>query len=312
MIYTVTLNPALDKTVVIPHFSAGTVNRVQSIRQDAGGKGFNVSKCLAQLNCPSIAVGFLGGDTGRWVAQELSRVGIQLLPISVSQPTRTNLKIIDPELHHNTDINEAGPAVEPEAWFCLLEQLDRAIQPNDLLILSGSIPPGLASTVYRDLITRFRQRHVSVWLDADGAPLRSGITAMPDFIKPNLDELRRLTGADLETEQQILAAARALQHQGIREIVVSLGRDGALFVNKSGCWKAQGLSVPVGSTVGAGDSMVAALAYGTVMGLNPKQRAKLAIAISAASVMCSGTQAPEQNTIQNLYHQVIIQEVNEL
>lgn len=311
MIYTVTLNPALDKTVVIPRFSVGIVNRVASMRQDVGGKGFNVSKCLNQLDCPSIAVGFLGGDTGAWAAQELEHMGIRLLHVQIQQSTRTNLKIIDPELHCNTDINESGPTIQPPEWTRLLEQLDEAVLPGDLLILSGSVPPGLSDTVYRDLILRFRGRGVKVWLDADGENLRTGITAMPDFIKPNLEELKRLTGQPLETEAQILAAARKLLAGGIGEVVVSLGGDGALFVSKAGCWKAQGLTVPVGSTVGAGDSMVAALAYGTVTGLEPVSRARLAIAISAASVMCSGTQPPERETIEKLYHQVTIQEVNE-
>lgn len=309
MIYTMTLNPAIDKTVVIPNFTAGGVNRITSIRTDMGGKGINVSKCLQQMGCMSTAVAFLGGDTGKWAAKELNRLGIQLLSVEVGQVTRTNLKIIDPELHRNTDINEPGPVIMPEELAVLLEKLDSSIIPEDILILSGSVPPGLEPAIYRDLITRFRQRGVSVYLDADGDSFRLGITAAPDLIKPNIEELSRLAGKNLNCETAILDTANTLLTQGIGEIVISLGSKGALFVKKDHCWRAKGLQVPVFSTVGAGDSMVAALAYGKTVGLSQEQRIKLSIAISAASVMRSGTQPPERETIEKLYHQVEIEEV---
>lgn len=309
VIYTLTLNPAVDKTVVIPHFTVGGVNRITSIRTDVGGKGINVSKCLQQLGTNSTAVTFLGGSTGKWAENELSRFGIQLLSAEVSQSTRTNLKIIDPESHRTTDINEPGPVITPENFTILLEKLDASIVPGDILILSGSLPPGLPPTTYRDLITRYRQRSVLTYLDADGDSFRLGITAAPDLIKPNIEELSRFAGKKLENEADILHTANTLLAQGIGEIAISLGSQGALFIASDCCWQAKGLQVPVLSTVGAGDSMVAALAYGKAAGLPQEQRLKLSIAISAASVMCSGTQPPEQETIETLYHQVEIQEV---
>lgn len=308
MIYTLTLNPAIDKTVEIPGFSVGAVNRITSVRMDVGGKGFNVSKCLQQLDCPSVAVGFLGGGAGKWMASELQTMNIPLLQVEIAAQTRTNLKIIDPEQGCNTDINEPGPEIQPLEMEALLELLDTRIQSGDLLILSGSLPKGLPPTLYRDLIARFQSRGAIVYLDADGENFRQGITAAPALIKPNLDELSGFFGQTLDSRDKILEAGRSLISMGIREVVISLGGEGALFLDASGCTRAMGLQVPVRSTVGAGDSMVAALAYGQTAGLPRQDRLRLAVAISAASVTCSGTQAPDRELIQTLSKQVVLVE----
>lgn len=310
MIFTLTLNPAMDKTVVIENFTPGGVNRIKSLRVDVGGKGINVSKCLKRLGCKSTAAAFWGGAAGQRGIDFLLENGIGSLAVTVSEDTRTNLKIIDPVRHENTDINEPGPTITTGDLAELIQKLDEAIAPGDILILSGSIPKGCEHTVYRDLIGRYQARGAKAYLDADGENFRLGITAAPALIKPNIDELNRHLNADLTKISEIAAAAREFLKLGIEEVVVSLGGDGALLVKEGLCLKADGLSVPVLSTVGAGDSMVAALACGAEKGLTDEQRLKLAIAISAASIMCSGTQAPEAEQIEKLYHQVKIREVN--
>jgi len=310
LIYTLTLNPAMDKTVVIENFTPGAVNRIKSLRVDVGGKGINVSKCLKSLGCETTAAAFWGGAAGQRGIDFLRENGIGSLAVTVSEDTRTNLKIIDPVRHENTDINEPGPTITEENMAELLRKLDESIAPGDILILSGSIPKGCPSSIYRDLIGRYQARGAKVYLDADGENFRLGITASPALIKPNIDELNRHLNADLTEICEIAAAAKEFLKLGIHEVVVSLGGDGALLVKEGLCLKADGLQVPVLSTVGAGDSMVAALACGAEKGLTDQQRLKLAIAISAASVMCSGTQAPEAEQIEKLYHQVVIREVN--
>ena len=310
MIYTLTLNPAMDKTVVIENFTAGGVNRISTLRVDVGGKGINVSKCLKSLGCQSTAAAFWGGAAGQRGIDFLQENGIGSLAVQVDGDTRTNLKIVDPARHENTDINEPGPVVTEENVSELIRQLDDHILPGDILILSGSIPKGCPGSIYRDLISRYQARGAGVYLDADGENFRLGVTAKPAFIKPNIDELNRYLGGNLTDILEIADAAKRFVKQGIREVVVSLGSDGALLVTETACIKAEGLCVPVNSTVGAGDSMVAAFACGAQMGLTDCQRLKLAVAISAASVMCSGTQAPETDTIEKLYHQVTVREVN--
>lgn len=303
MIITVTLNPAIDKTAVIPGFTAGAVNRIESLRTDVGGKGINVSKCLAQLGCENAAVAFWGGAAGKRGEEALHAAGIQSWPIWITGETRTNLKVIDPLQKQNTDINEPGPEITEEEQKQLMMQLDRKLQAGDILVLAGSIPKGMDAGIYQRMIQRYQARGVKVFLDADGESFRLGASAAPYLIKPNIDELSRFVNQKLTKEEEILAAVQPLLEQGIYEIVVSMGSLGAMFIRKDHCYTAESISVPVKSTVGAGDSMVAALAYGCEKGLSDRERYSLAMAISAASVMCSGTQAPDREVVEKLFHQ---------
>ena len=183
------------------------------------------------------------------------------------------------------------------------------MKEGDIFVLSGSIPKGLNSDIYRDMILQCNEKGIKTLLDADGDSFRYGIEAKPYLIKPNIDELCRYTGKDLKTQDEIISVAKEFIKSGIKEVVVSLGADGALFVTENKCYKADALKVPVQSTVGAGDSMVAALAHGLDCGADEIERLKLATAMGAASVMCSGTQAPEQETVKKLYENVKVVEV---
>lgn len=214
MIYTVTLNPALDKTVEIPGMALDTVNRITEMRTDPGGKGINVSKVIAKLGGESCAAGILGGGSGKMLEKLLEGENFTTQFRFVEGQTRTNLKIIDREGHTNTDINE----------------------------------PGLTVT------------------DVD------------------LDAL--------------------LHERGIERVVISLGGRGALYLRKGSTIYAEGLRVPVGSTVGAGDSVVAALAYAEAQGLSEEEAIRLSTATGAANVMCSGTQAAEREAVEALLPKV--------
>lgn len=309
MVFTVTLNPAIDKTVVLPDFTPGAVNRIQSLRSDAGGKGINVSKCLAALGMDTTAAGIFAGTTGEHLLQMLHQMDISTLPVMAPGQSRTNLKIIDPAQQCNTDINEPGPTVSLEILTRLRDQLALQLQPGDVVVLSGSLPTGADSGLYRDWISYFRERGARVMLDADGEPLRQGILAQPWLVKPNDAELSRLLGKPLESLNDLLDAGESLRQSGIEEVVISLGSKGALFLSKDGRYLAEALSVPVQSTVGAGDSMVAAMAYGHGRELPRWQIIQLAVAMGAASCMYDGTQAPDVSLVENLSKQVKIMEV---
>lgn len=304
MIRTLTLNPALDKTVVIGHFQIDTVNRIDSLRLDPGGKGINVSKVVQKLGGKSLATALLGGSTGDLIFSMLTQQGIPVDRIKVCGQTRTNLKIVDPVLKTNTDINEPGVSLTQKQWDDVFTHFTSQIKADDIVVLAGSVPAGAPTDIYARCIRACREIGAKAFLDADGEPLTAGIAAKPYLIKPNLDELRRLMQQPLLTRAEIKAAVYSLLEQGIQKVVVSMGGQGALYATADICLYAPALSVPVGSTVGAGDSVVAALAIAEERGLSPTETLALATATGAANVMCSGTQAADLQQIDALLPRV--------
>ena len=301
MIYTVTLNPALDKTVEIPGMALDTVNRITEMRTDPGGKGINVSKVIAKLGGESCAVGILGGGSGKMLEKLLENENFTAQFRFVEGQTRTNLKIIDREGHTNTDINEPGLTVTAAELDALLRELLAELRPGDIVVLAGSLPKGAPQDTWTAACKKAGAR---VFLDADGALLAEGIKAAPHLIKPNDDELSRLAGKKLETLEELTAEGRKLLERGIERVVISLGGRGALYLRKGSTIYAEGLRVPVGSTVGAGDSVVAALAYAEAQGLSEEEAVRLSTAAGAANVMCSGTQAAEREAVVALLPKV--------
>lgn len=304
MIYTVTLNPALDKTVEIPGMALDTVNRITEMRTDPGGKGINVSKVIAKLGGESCAAGILGGGSGKMLEKLLKGEPFATRFRFVEGQTRTNLKIIDREGHTNTDINEPGLTVTAAELDALLRELLAELRPGDIVVLAGSLPKGAPQDTYRSWTAACKKAGARVFLDADGALLAEGIKAAPYLIKPNDDELSRLAGKKLETLEELTAEGRKLLERGIERVVISLGGRGALYLRKGSTIYAEGLRVPVGSTVGAGDSVVAALAYAEAQGLSEEEAVRLSTAAGAANVMCSGTQAAEREAVEALLPKV--------
>ena len=304
MIYTVTLNPAIDKTAVITNFTAGVVNRVETLREDAGGKGINVSKCLKALGAESVAVLLLAGDAGKHLAGLLEQEGLRLLCGQAEGQTRTNLKIVAPGLGQNTDINEPGPKASEETLQALLETLCKKIQPDDIVVLAGSLPVGAPADTYRRWTEALQNKGAKVFLDADGPAMAEGIKGKPYLVKPNETELSRLLGRPMETEEQILAGGKALLEMGVTRALISLGGDGAYLLEKGNIYRAKCPRVEVKSTVGAGDSVVAAMAYGLQEKLPLEESFRLAMAMGAASVMQTGTQAPDKVLVSDLTRQV--------
>ncbi len=305
MIYTVTLNPALDKTVEVPSLTLDSVNRITEMRTDPGGKGINVSKVIDKLGGKSIAAGILGGETGTSIENALKAMDLETNFLFVPGETRTNLKIIDPVLKTNTDINEPGVIISKEILDNLLNDLLSKVVEGDIVVISGSMPKGSPADTYNVWVKAFKEAGTKVILDADGALLQEGMKASPYLIKPNNHELSALLGQELKTPEELEVAARKIMDDyGIAKIVVSMGGDGALYVTKDETVYAKGLKVPVGSTVGAGDSVVASLAVAEERGLSLEETVRLSTATGAANVMCSGTQAAEYDVIEGLIPKV--------
>lgn len=304
MIYTITLNPALDKTVVIPSFQAGHVNRVQSIRHDPGGKGINVSKNLQTLGCRSLAIVALAGQTGRQIDEMLREQRVETLVIPADAPTRTNLKISDPIGQSTTDINEPGPMISHQVIDQLSRTLRQRLKSGDSLVLAGSVPPGM-EYIYCDLGKIGQAAGARVFLDTAGPALARGIEARPFLIKPNREELSELAGCALRDEAMICGEALRLINSGIRHVVVSLGREGLIMVNADQILIAAGLDLEAVSTVGAGDAVMAVLVDGfSRQDVNLPDLIRLAAGAGSASVMSPGSQPPRHELIQQMAAQI--------
>lgn len=306
MIYTVTLNPALDKTATVPRLAVDEVNRIADLRQDPGGKGINVSKVVSELGGRSRALALLGGPTGAKVEGMLAEAGIDVWAFEAAGETRTNLKLVDPELDTHTDVNEPGPTAVPETLASMLDALVGAVTPGDVVVLSGSLPKGAPVDTYATWGTACAEEGAKVFLDADGDALARGLESLPYLAKPNEVELGRICGRPLDDEDEILSEARALVGRGVGRVVVSMGGAGSIVVDGERALLARSPRVPVGSTVGAGDSVVAALAYAEEEGMPLEDAVRLAMATGAANVMQSGTQAAPRAVVEDLLDKVVI------
>lgn len=306
MIYTVTLNPALDKTATVENLRLDSVNRISELRVDPGGKGINVSKVVRELGAKTVAIALLGGHTGTMLRNMLAELGIECKVLEVEGETRTNLKIKDPALKTNTDINEPGPEVTDEQLRGMLDGLVGEVGGGDIVVLSGSLPRGAAADTYKVWVAALKKTGAKVYLDADGDKLVRGIEAKPDLIKPNEIELGAMMGRTLDADEKIVEAARELIDGGLDHVMVSMGGAGALYVARDVTIKANPVKVPVGSTVGAGDSVVAALAYAQDKGLGLEDTMRLAMATGAANVMQSGTQAAPRELVDSLIDKVVV------
>lgn len=306
MIYTVTLNPALDKTATVENLRLDSVNRISELRVDPGGKGINVSKVVRELGAKTVAIALLGGHTGTMLRNMLAELGIECKVLEVEGETRTNLKIKDPALKTNTDINEPGPEVTDEQLRGMLDGLVGEVGGGDIVVLSGSLPRGAAADTYKVWVAALKKTGAKVYLDADGDKLVRGIEAKPDLIKPNEIELGAMMGRTLDADEKIVEAARELIDGGLDRVMVSMGGAGALYVARDVTIKANPVKVPVGSTVGAGDSVVAALTYAQDKGLGLEDTMRLAMATGAANVMQSGTQAAPRELVDSLIDKVVV------
>ena len=309
MIITVTLNPALDKTLTLPGFAVNTVNRVQTIRLDPGGKGINVSKAVKALGGKTLSIGILGGASGGYIKAALDRMELPNEMVLSSEQTRTNIKIVDPVLKTNTDINEPGGRVSRETLLAVWEKLTAVVKPGDTVVFAGKNPPGMADELLAAWIRRLKALDVRVCVDTVGEPMRLALAEGPDIIKPNKSELSEIVGADLISDRQVLDAAKALVDKGVGLAVVSMGSSGAIFVTKDRVLRGRCPKVSVVSTVGAGDAMMAALAHYTAAGCSLEETARRSIAVASASVTCDGSQPAELDKILPLIDKVTIEQL---
>jgi 1-phosphofructokinase len=309
-VVTVTLNPAIDQTLSIPGFAAGRVNRVAASRSHAGGKGVNVACVLADLRDPGldvVASGFLGIENAEIFEAAFAGRGIVDQFVRVPGPTRAGLKIVDDQTGQTTDINFPGLTPQSEDRAELFERIASLVEPGGWFVLSGSVPAGVPASVYAEMIDRIRNLDGRVVLDTSGAPLREALASAPEIIKPNVEELGELAGRALATIAEVRAAGESLLSPGTLLVVVSMGAEGALFIDSDGALLARPPRVVVRSTVGAGDAMVAGIAHGLIQDLSLADLARFATASGAYAVTRIGPGIEDRDELRKLIEQVEIE-----
>ncbi len=279
---TVTLNPALDRTVTVNRFVPGAVNRAEHIRDRPGGKGINVAAALAGQGLATAALGFLGRENEAVFAAFFAKLGVEDVCLRLPGGTRLGIKIVDTAGGGTTDLNFPGLAPSQADLAALGRQLDTL--EARWWVLAGSLPPGVPATFYRDAITRLKARGARVALDTSGEALREALGAAPEAIKPNVHELEALVGRELRDEAAVVEAARGLVAGGVGLVVVSRGAVGACFVTAEAVVHARPPRIEVGSTVGAGDAMVAGIVAARVRGLSLVECARVATAYSSLAL----------------------------
>ena len=285
MILTVTLNAAIDKHYVVEGFRTGEVNRVKECTYVPGGKGLNVSKPASIYGAEVVATGFAGGHAGAYIEDALKPFGIRSAFYHVDAESRSCINIWDEVNQVQTEFLEPGFTLTEEDFAGFAAKFRQLVQEAKVVAMSGSVPKGLDGTAYQRLVKIVKDAGIPVILDTSGKLLEMGIEAIPTMIKPNIDEIRMLTGKRCDDISEIIEAARAIHERGVKIVAVSLGADGSLAVGDDGIFRARVPKIDAVNTVGCGDSMIAGFALGLSKGLPLEETLRLASAISAAAAM---------------------------
>ena len=310
MIYTITLNPALDRTLWIQKVRDDVSNRILEEKSFAGGKSVDVSKVLKNLGVDNIALGFVGGFAGRELEGRLLNEGIETDFVRVSGETRTNIIIHEIDTGKQLAFNARGPEIKPEELMQFIEQLEM-LPCGEVVAIGGSIPLGVSPEIYRKIINLAKRCQAKVVLDVDGEALRQGVKALPNVIKPNIHELSELAGRELTDLDDIISAARSINQQGVEIVLVSMGAKGILLVSDGQQYLAVPPDVNVVSTIGAGDSSVAGFISGLVQGKDLKQCLIYAAAAGTATTLRQGTALCQKDDFDRIVPEVMLTDLLE-
>lgn len=301
MILTVTFNPAVDHTALIDgDLEAGAVTRGHDAVFDAAGKGINVTKYLTGMGYTSVATGPIGGFLGDFVEEDLDRQGASHDFVRVEGLTRLNTTVDAPDAEYK--INLDGPTMPDDVEERLLETVER--HDPDIVVLGGSMPPGMDEAIIDHLSTGDWRTAIDVHGEILGRREEAFF-----FAKPNREELEEATDMSVETQEQLLAAADRLREQGMEQVLVSLGEDGAIYVTENGAFRADALDVDVADTVGAGDAAVAGAISAIEDGSDDEEVLKRAIAASSRVVAMSGVSIPDFDAIDDLADAVRVEQI---
>ena len=310
MILTITLNPSVDIAYQLDTFHLDTVNRVENVQKTAGGKGLNVTRVLKQIGEDVVATGFIGGEIGSYVKKQLTRNDIKNSFVEIGSETRNCIAV----LHDGkqTEILEQGPTIQEHEALNFIEHLEIILNNVDVVVISGSLPKGLANNYYVKIIELCKKCGVAVVLDCSGKALKNVLESQqkPTVIKPNTEELSQLIGKEVTDDIQELKSVLSGQlFQGIDWIVVSLGAKGAFAKYKDKFYRVRIPKIKVVNPVGSGDSTVAGIAAGLVHALPEAELLKNATVLGMLNAQEERTGYVNLENAESLYSQIEVEEV---
>lgn len=308
-IYTLTLNPAVDRELTVPAIEFDSVLRASAWQVDFGGKGFNVSRMLKSLGTTSTALGFAGGKSGELLRDGLESLGIATDFIWIGGETRTNVSIVTEAHDQYVKVNEPGPTLSFAEQHRLLDQVRALSRPDDWWVLAGSLPPGIAANFYAQLIEIIQSAGAQAILDSSGDALAQGCEAAPFLVKPNDVEIQKITGLPVDNEVQIRAAARRLGEMGVTNVVVSLGKQGAMLVTPDGHGLVKSPKIEERNPIGAGDSLVGGLVWGLSQEMPLVDALRWGVACGAAAASLPGTGVGSRDLVEKLVTMAEVQQI---
>ena len=310
MIITVTLNPAIDKTLAVPNFQPGRSHRTVEQTTMPGGKGVNVARVLKALGQPVIATGLTGGATGTRIVEQLTQLSVLSDFVRTREESRTNTALIDPTTGVQTEINERGPHVSEQEIELFADKLLYLAKGASLCVFAGSLPRGVDVDIYNRLIREVKRLGVVVVVDTDGDPLRRAVRAEPDVISPNILEAEELVGHEFNDEEDHLFALREMVEQGAREAIMTVG-DGcvAQLLPEEGStqpriYRCRISAMEATATVGSGDAFLAGYVAARYSGRRAADCLAYGVACGAESTQHLGAGVVDPAQVQRLLDEV--------
>lgn len=310
MIFTLTPNPSIDRSLTIAEIRFNTVMRSDKVRLDWGGKGFNVSRALRIMDIETVAMGWVGGGTGKMLADGLQKLGIETDFVWVDQDTRTNTMIIEHSGDWHIKVNEPGPPISADDIEQMYHKVVARAKKGDLWVLSGSLPPDVPPDYYATLIGIFHARGARVYLDASGEALRLGCLAAPYLVKPNVTEASQLVGFSIDSQEDAKRAALHFLRMGIECFALTMGASGLLLATQKEMVFASPPKVHIKNTIGSGDALMAGMIYAQMREMELVEVARWGVAAGTASVENEGVSEFEIHRVQALLQDVHSRVIN--
>ena len=289
MIYTLTLNPAIDRELQVAELELHGVMHANSSKINYGGKGINVSRGLAAIGTKSTALGFVGGPTGEMLTQEMANLGVLTDFVHISGETRTNFSIVDKTPIQFIKVNEPGPKIDTQECHELITKIRKLARPGDLWALCGSIPPGIPDSIYADIIQEIQSLGGKALLDTSGPALTHGCNPNLFLVKPNAAEASALTGLRIDSTEDALNAVSSILQTGVKHVIITQGKQGALLSNQEGTWIADAPAITKRNDVGAGDAVMTGIMYGLSCNLSWSEILRWGVAFGTAAASLEGT-----------------------